>query len=136
MSVLYSPTRRKWKKATEHLTKRASQVWAFLRSRKVPVTAAQLQAGLKVNRNVIAGAMYELRQHKLIRSEPLHMAAVQTTVAATASPPSSLKGGVVVLPQRRALRVLKLLGESQKVLTEAARQATAAERSPRRKRRA
>lgn len=52
-----------------HLTARAAQVFEYLQ-RKGGETAAGLAAGLKVNRNVIAGAMHELRKARLVRSEP------------------------------------------------------------------
>jgi len=52
------------------LSARADEVLAFI-TRKRNATSAALQQGLKVNRNVIAGAMHELKQAGLVKSEPI-----------------------------------------------------------------
>jgi DNA segregation ATPase FtsK/SpoIIIE-like protein len=55
-------------KSKDVLSPRAQQVMAFLaRNRKASSQA--LQKALKVNRNVIAGAVHELKQAKFVRSE-------------------------------------------------------------------
>lgn len=57
------------KKNREALSRRGSQLYAFLVKHK-NATSAALQAGLKVNRNVIAGAMHELRKAGLVQAHP------------------------------------------------------------------
>jgi predicted HTH transcriptional regulator len=52
------------------LTTRARQVLVFL-ARHQKVTSDAIQAQLRVNRNVVAGAIHELKQAKLVRSEPI-----------------------------------------------------------------
>lgn len=52
------------------LTERADQVMAFL-AKHQKATSAAIQAQLKVNRNVVAGAIHELKQANLVRVEPL-----------------------------------------------------------------
>jgi DNA segregation ATPase FtsK/SpoIIIE-like protein len=53
------------------LSARATEVLSFIESHK-NATSAAIQKGLKVNRNVIAGAMHELRQAGVVRSEPIN----------------------------------------------------------------
>lgn len=57
-------------KNRRELSERATEVLAFITTHK-NVTSAALQAGLKVNRNVIAGAMHELKQAGFVKSEPI-----------------------------------------------------------------
>lgn len=52
------------------LSARATEVLAFL-VKQQKASSAALQKGLKVNRNVIAGAVHELKQAGLIVSQPL-----------------------------------------------------------------
>lgn len=49
---------------------RAAQVMEFIAKHK-NATSAAIQAQLKVNRNVVAGAVHELKRAKLVRSEPI-----------------------------------------------------------------
>lgn len=55
-------------KSKNALSPRAKQVLAYL-NRNRRGTAKALQAALRVNRNVIAGAMHELKQAGFVRSE-------------------------------------------------------------------
>ncbi len=64
-------------KSRNALSSRAKQVLGILNRRR-KVTSAALQQALKVNRNVIAGAIHELRQARFVDSEPL-MAGIETT---------------------------------------------------------
>jgi DNA segregation ATPase FtsK/SpoIIIE-like protein len=52
------------------LSPRAEQVMKFLRRRQ-RATSAALQSALRVNRNVIAGAVHELKQAGLLKSESI-----------------------------------------------------------------
>lgn len=65
--VLYvaMPGRGKTRKA---ISSRATEVLTYLRKQR-KATAADLMKALDVNRNVIAGAVYELRQAGLIKSQ-------------------------------------------------------------------
>jgi hypothetical protein len=56
------------KGSVKNLSARAQQVIETLDRHKGHGTSADLQKWMKVNRNVIAGALHELRQHRLIRS--------------------------------------------------------------------
>lgn len=58
-------------KNRKELTARATEVLDFLTSHK-NATSAVLQKGLKVNRNVIAGAIHELKQAGFVKSEPIN----------------------------------------------------------------
>ncbi len=51
-----------------HVTPRAAQVLAYLQKKK-KATAAELQKHLGINRNVVSGAIFELRRKRLVRSE-------------------------------------------------------------------
>jgi hypothetical protein len=62
---------RRMRGSVKSLSVRARQVIEALDKHKGVGTARDLQAWLKVNRNVIAGALHELRQAQMIRSEPL-----------------------------------------------------------------
>lgn len=53
------------------LSARAMQLARALDKHGGKGTSADLQRWLKVNRNVIAGALHELRRNKVIRSKPL-----------------------------------------------------------------
>lgn len=55
-------------KAKTNLTKRTSEVWKFVR-KQGKTSALALQESLEVNRNVIAGAIHELKQAGLIKVE-------------------------------------------------------------------
>jgi hypothetical protein len=57
-------------KSRNVLSHRAQQVLAVI-NRKQRATSKALQAALNVNRNVIAGAVHELKQLKLVRTEPV-----------------------------------------------------------------
>lgn len=52
------------------LSARAQEVLTFLTHHK-NATSRALQEGLRVNRNVIAGAIHELKQAGFVQSEPL-----------------------------------------------------------------
>lgn len=52
------------------VTRRATQVLEYLERYKA-ASARELQRALKVNRNVISGAVFELRTAKLIRSQAI-----------------------------------------------------------------
>lgn len=56
-------------KNRKELTARASEVLSFL-NKKHKATSAALQKGLKVNRNVIAGAIHELKEAGFVKSAP------------------------------------------------------------------
>lgn len=58
-------------KAEKELSPRARQVHALMRKHR-KMTAADLRDGLHVNRNVIAGALHELRRTHLVKSEQIH----------------------------------------------------------------
>ena len=62
---------RRLRGSVKGLSDRAQQVIAALDKHEGVGTSKDLQAWLKVNRNVIAGALHELRQAHLIRSEEL-----------------------------------------------------------------
>lgn len=62
-------------KAREALSQRAGQVHTFL-ARKRKATAAAIMSALRVNRNVVAGAVHELKKAKLIRSEEMFSGSV------------------------------------------------------------
>jgi hypothetical protein len=55
-------------KNRKELSARADEVLTFLTSHK-NTTSAALQKGLKVNRNVIAGAIHELKQSGFVQSQ-------------------------------------------------------------------
>lgn len=55
-------------KAKTNLSVRAAQVMKFL-ERNTRATSKSLQVALRVNRNVIAGAVHELKQAGVIRTE-------------------------------------------------------------------
>lgn len=67
--VFYTAVTNGSKRAVAALTPRAKQVYDYITKHRQP-TAASLQTALKVNRNVIAGALHLLRQSKLVKSEP------------------------------------------------------------------
>jgi len=52
------------------VSRRAGQVMAFL-AKQQAATSAAIQRSLRVNRNVVAGAIHELKRAKLVRSEPV-----------------------------------------------------------------
>lgn len=54
----------------KELSARATEVLQFVTQHK-NVTSAAIQRGLRVNRNVIAGAMHELKQAGFVKSEPI-----------------------------------------------------------------
>jgi hypothetical protein len=56
-------------KAKTQLSARAKQVMAFIERNSRMATSAALQGALRVNRNVIAGAIHELKQAGVIRTE-------------------------------------------------------------------
>lgn len=68
--VLYVAIPGTGKKSRNVLSRRATQVLIQI-ERKRRVSSKQLQAALRVNRNVIAGAIHELKQEGFIRSEPV-----------------------------------------------------------------
>lgn len=57
-------------KNRKELTDRAQEVLTFLSKHK-NATSAALQKGLKVNRNVIAGAIHELKNAGFVKSTPI-----------------------------------------------------------------
>lgn len=64
-------------KKRQGLTPRAKQVFGYL-ARHRRATAVALQKALRVNRNVIAGAVHELKQVGFVRSEALAGGAFQS----------------------------------------------------------
>jgi hypothetical protein len=52
------------------LSKRAAEVLAMI-ERNNAATSAQIQATLNVNRNVVAGAIHELKQFRLVKPQPI-----------------------------------------------------------------
>lgn len=69
------------KRAQAQLTARAAQVLAFLQ-RKQAATADAVCKALEVNRNVVAGAMHELRQAKLVKSERIGFSGTKQVASA------------------------------------------------------
>lgn len=67
--VLYVAMPGRGRNRTE-VSERAGQVMEFL-AKQQRATSAAIQEQLKVNRNVVAGAIHELKQAKLVRSEPI-----------------------------------------------------------------
>lgn len=57
-------------KNRKELTARSNEVLTFL-NKKHKATSGALQKGLKVNRNVIAGAIHELKTAGFVKSQPL-----------------------------------------------------------------
>lgn len=51
------------------LTRRGQQFLAYIQKRGGKATAADLQRGLRVNRNVVSGAVFELRKKRIVKSE-------------------------------------------------------------------
>jgi hypothetical protein len=52
------------------LSKRAAEVLAMI-ERNHAATSGQIQATLNVNRNVVAGAIHELKQFRLVKPQPI-----------------------------------------------------------------
>lgn len=58
------------KRSRAALSQRASEVFALI-ERNRAVTSAQIQSTLNVNRNVVAGAIHELKEFKLVKPQPI-----------------------------------------------------------------
>jgi hypothetical protein len=67
-------------KNREALSRRAGQVLAAI-ARKKEATSKALQGALRVNRNVIAGAIHELKQAKLVKAVTMPEPALAQSVA-------------------------------------------------------
>lgn len=68
--VTYVPLPGSSVKARNILSPRARQVYRTIRKQK-RATSRDLQRALRVNRNVIAGALAEMRAASMIKSEPI-----------------------------------------------------------------
>lgn len=91
---------------------RAEQALRAVERAKVGITAAGLMAALRVNRNVIAGALHLLRRARLIRSEvlaPLVETRREQYAAGPAgeSPPRVDGDGRVIFTRPQAMRMLR-----------------------------
>lgn len=73
------------KKKTQMLSHRAQQVMGQI-NRKGRITAAALMSALEVNRNVIAGAVHELKQAGFLGTEPAMASGAEYQTAAEHQP--------------------------------------------------
>lgn len=86
--VMYIPLPGTGSTARHILSPRAQQVFSFLKRLHQGGTSAQIQKGLKVNRNVVAGAVHELKVKRAIQSRRLQVGSRQPReqVAAEVAP--------------------------------------------------
>lgn len=84
--VMYLPLPGTGSKARHVLSPRAQQVFSFLIKLGKPASSADLQKGLRVNRNVIAGAVHELKAKRALKRVQVGGRREAVEVAAEAPP--------------------------------------------------
>lgn len=89
--VMYVPLPGKKRIRTE-LSKRAAQVLDLI-ERNHAATSAQIQATLHVNRNVVAGAIHELKQFKLVKPQPIDPEMVMVGTSGAVAQPVAVNYG-------------------------------------------
>lgn len=95
------------KRAREALSARAAEVLGAV-EKASKATSADLQRRLKVNRNVIAGAVHELKQAALLRSEGIGNGAIVQSAAEAA--PAAEPTARVKKERRQELSPDRILG--------------------------
>lgn len=76
--TMYVPLPGTGSKARHILSPRAQQVFSYLMQHKDGVSSADLMKDLRVNRNVIAGAVHELKAKGVMRSERRFLGPIET----------------------------------------------------------
>jgi hypothetical protein len=97
------------KRAREALSARAAEVLGAVEKAR-QATSADLQRLLKVNRNVIAGAVHELKQAALLRSEMIGGGAVMQSAAEAAEAAPAAEPTARAKKERRQLTPDRILG--------------------------